>query len=184
MIGIRGSGASRCGLARCGFTTIGFEPYRPEYISPILAVAQIIGDKWTDRPTRCGAARCGLSRLGHIASTQVYAGQIPQICPGEVTVALTELPGAPADPRQEYAEAYDNPSYTLHIIGDDLVRLDEVALEIREGADRTAHITTDHGTVNTLSVGPPTRTVRGARPRYDVQMTVDAEFIREQQAEE
>lgn len=94
-------------------------------------------------------------------------------------MALTELPGGPADPRQRYDTAYDDPSYTLHIVGEDLERLDAVAQEIREGADRTAHISTEYGTVNTLQVGPPRRTVRMTRPRYDVQMTIDAEFIRE-----
>ena len=180
MIGIRGSGASRAGLARCGFTTIGYEPQRPTTISAIRAVAEIIAGHWTERaPAHCGVARCGLTRLGHARSTQVYAGQIPQVCTAEVTAALTELPGGPADPRQEYDTAYDNPSYVLHLVGEDLERLDAVAQEIREGADRTAHIATDHGTVNTLQVGPPRRTVRTARPRYDVQMTIDAEFIRE-----
>ena len=180
MIGIRGLGASRAGLARCGFTTIGYEPQRPTTISAIRAVAEIIAGHWTERaPAHCGIARCGLSTLGHRGSTQVWAGQIPQVCTAEVTVALTELPGGPADPRQRYDTAYDNPRYTLHIVGEDLERLDAVAQEIREGADRTAHIATDHGTVNTLQVGPPRRTVRTARPRYDVQMTIDAEFIRE-----
>ena len=150
-----------------------------------MAVAEIIAGKWTDRaPAHCGIARCGLSRLGHIGSTQVYAGQVPQVCTAEVTVALTEQPGGLADPRQEYTTAYDNPAYTLHIIGEDLQRLDEVAHAIREGADRTCHIATEYGTVNTLAVGPPSRTIRTARPRYDVQMTIDAEFIREDTQEE
>lgn len=180
MTGIRGLGASRTGLARCGYTRLGWTPYRPQYRAGILAVAEIIAGKWTDRaPAHCGIARCGLTALGRGRSTQVYAGQIPQVCTAEVTVALTELPGGPADPRQEYDEAYDNPSYTLHIVGDDLERLDAVAHEIREGADRTCHISTEYGTVNTLAVGPPSRTIRTARPRYDVQMTIDAEFIRE-----
>ena len=180
MIGIRGSGASRTGLARCGYTRLGWSPPIPIAVSAIRAVAEIIAGHWTERaPAHCGIARCGLSTLGHRGSTQVWAGQIPQVCTAEVTVALTELPGGPADPRQEYADAYDNPSYTLHIVGEDLPRLDEVAHMIRAGADRTAHIATDHGTVNTLQVGPPRRTVRTARPRYDVQMTINAEFIRE-----
>ena len=145
-----------------------------------MAVAEIIAGKWTERaPAHCGIARCGFTRLGHAGSTQVHAGQVPQICLADVTVALTERPGGPADPRQAYADAYDNPAYTLHIIGEDLARLDEVAHMIREGADRTAHITTEYGTVNTLQVGPPSRITRTARPRYDVQMAVDAEFIRE-----
>lgn len=163
---------------------MGYEPYRPEYISAIMAVASILSAKWTDpAPAVCNSARCGLSRLGHARDTTVYAGMIPQVIIPPVTVAITELPGEPADPRQEYDTAYDNPSYTVHIIGDDLEVLDTVAHEIRAGADRTAHITTAYGTVNTLSVGPPSRTVRGARPRYDVQMTVNAEFIREEVSE-
>ena len=180
MTGIRGSGASRTGLARCGYTRLGWAPYSPAYRAAIKAVAEIIAGHWSERaPAHCGIARCGLSRLGHRGSTQVWAGQIPQVCTADVTVALTERPGGPADPRQEYADAYDNPAYTLHIIGEDLPRLDEVAHMIREGADRTAHISTEYGTVNTLQVGPPSRTLRTSRPRYDIQMAVNAEFIRE-----
>ena len=149
-----------------------------------MAVASILSSKWTDpAPSVCNLARCGFTRLGRAKDTTVYAGMIPPYPLAPVTVAITELPGEPADPRQAYDEAYDNPAYTVHIIGDDLEMLDAVAQEIRAGADRTAHITTDYGTVNTLSVGPPSRTVRGARPRYDVQMTVNAEFIREEVSE-
>ena len=180
MIGIRGDGSSRAGLARVGYTRLGWAPPVPDTRAGIRAVAEYLAGKWTsDEAPRCGVARCGYTRLGASGSTQVYAGQYPQVCTAYVTLALTELPGGPADPRQEYADAYDNPAYTLHIIGEDLPRLDEVAHMIREGADRTAHISTEYGTVNTLQVGPPRRTVRTARPRYDVQMTIKAEFIRE-----
>jgi len=96
-----------------------------------------------------------------------------------VTVSLTELPGGPADPRQEYNEAFDNPSYTLHIIGEDLVRVDGIAQQIRAGADRTAHITTEYGYINGISIGPPRRRIRPLRPRYEVTMTIDAEIVRE-----
>lgn len=98
---------------------------------------------------------------------------------GPLTAALTALPGGEADPRQEYAEAYDNPAFTLHLLGEDLVRLDSVARDIRAGADRTAHIVTEYGTINTLAVGPPRRIIRSDRPRYDVQMQIEAEYIRQ-----
>lgn len=98
---------------------------------------------------------------------------------GPLTAALTALPGGEADPRQEYADAYDNPAFILHLLGEDLVRLDSVARDIREGADRTAHIETAHGTINTLAVGPPRRIIRSDRPRYDLQLTIEAEYIRE-----
>lgn len=103
---------------------------------------------------------------------------IPLVQTTAVTIALTELPGGPADPRQVFDTAYDNPSYTLHILGEDMVQLGRVAEAIREGCDRTAHISTDYGTVNTLRVGPSRMTVRNDRPRYDVQMQVDAEIVR------
>ena len=180
MTGSRGDGSSRAGRARTGYTRLGWTPPVPDTRAGIRAVAEYLAGKRTgDEAARCGVARCGYTRLGASGSTQVYAGQYPQVCTAYVTLALTELPGGPAVPRQEYAEAYDNPAYTLHIIGEDLQRLDEVAQEIRAGADRTAHITTQYGIINGISIGPPQRTVRGARPRYDVQMTVDAEIIRE-----
>ena len=180
MIGIRGDGGSNAGLARCGYTRLGWFPPAPTTRSAIRAVAEYLRTKWTsDEGSRCGLARCGYTHLSAGGSTQIYAGQVPLVCIGGVTVALTELPGGPADPRQEYDEAFDNPSYTLHIIGEDLVRVDEVAEQIRAGADRTAHITTEYGYINGISIGPPRRAVRRLRPRYEVTMTIDAEFVRE-----
>ena len=127
---------------------------------------------------RCGIAICGWTRCAHIDTPTVYGGMLPVMSRSDVTVALTRLPGGQADPRQIYAEAYDNPAFTLHVLGEDLIKMDDTAESIREGCDRTAHITTEYGTINTLSVGPPRRIVRSDRPRYDVQMTIEAEFIR------
>ena len=126
----------------------------------------------------CGASVCGRTRLGQIDQPAIYAGMIPLVQTSDVTIALTELPGGPADPRQVYGTAYDNPAYTLHILGEDLVKLDTMAEAIRKGADRTAHIETEHGTINTLAVGPARRIIRTDRPRYDVQMEISAEFVR------
>ena len=126
----------------------------------------------------CGLAVCGRTRLGEAEKSDIYAGMLPLKYDESITVALTPLPGGPADPRQDYATAYDNPSFILHIIGENLVNLDRVAQDIRAGADRTSHIETEHGTINTLAVGPPRRIIRSDRPRYDVQMQVDAEIIR------
>ncbi len=64
-----------------------------------------------------------------------------------------------------------------------MTALDTVAETIRAGADMTAHITTDYGTINGLRIGPPRRTVRNHGPRYDTQLTVTAEFIREETEE-
>lgn len=181
MIGIRGDGSSRAGLARCGYTRLGWHPPAPTTRSLIRAVADYLAGMWaSDEASRCGVARCGYTRLGAGGSTAIYAGQLPQVCTARVTVALTELPGGPADPRQQYDTAYDNPAYTLHIVGDDLTQIDSVARSIRRGADMTAHITTQYGTINGISIGPPSRTVRTSRPRYDVQMAIDAEVIREE----
>lgn len=132
----------------------------------------------------CNAAVCGRTRLGQIDKAQIYAGMLPVVPTDALTIALTALPGGEADPRQEYAEAYDNPAFILHLLGGDLVRLDRVARDIRDGADRTAHITTAHGVINTLAVGPPRRIIRSDRPRYDVQLTIEAEYIRPAPAEE
>ena len=127
---------------------------------------------------RCNASRCGAMRCAQTDPGTVYAGLIPQILPDIVTKALTDRPGGPADPRQRYGTAYDNPEFVLHIVGEDLVAIDKAAQIIRREADRTAHITTEYGIINTLSIGPPRRTVRPDRPRYDVQMDVRAELIR------
>lgn len=127
----------------------------------------------------CNIAVCGRTRLGQIDKAQVYAGMLPVLPDGAITAALTPLPGGEADPRQEYAQAYDNPAFILHLLGEDLVRLDRVAEDIRARSDRTAHIVTEHGTINTLSVGPARRIIRSDRPRYDIQMQIEAEFIRQ-----
>ena len=82
-------------------------------------------------------------------------------------------------PRQRYDTAYDNPVYDLHIVGNDLTMLDRVAGHIREQLDRTSHIETGNGTINTLSIDPPVRSERKARPRYDVVLTINAEVIRQ-----
>ena len=185
MIGIRGDGGSNAGLARCGFTRLGWFPPAFKTRSGIRAVADYLATVWTnDDACRCGVARCGFTQLGADGSTGIFAGMVPIVCTQRITVALTELPGGPADPRQDYAEAYDNPSYTLHIIGEDMERVDEIAQEIRTGADRTAHITTEHGYINGISIGPPKRSVRKLRPRYEVTMTIDAEIVREAIIEE
>ena len=134
--------------------------------------------------TICNRTRCGTRRLCETEVPPVYAGMVPILQTPTVTLALTELPGGPADPRQVYDTAFDNPSYTLHIIGEDMVRLDTVAQGIRAGADLKAHIDTEYGIINTLSVGPPRRVVRSDRPRYEVQMQVDAEIVRNPIAEE
>ena len=133
-----------------------------------------------DTVSRCNVARCGLTRLGEWYVYQgVFAGQIPtKIAPGTITAALTELPGGPADPRQVYTTAFDNPSMTLHIIGDDLLELDEIADRITFLLDRTAHHDTAYGTVNGISINPPKRTVRNDRPRYDLQLVIDMEMAR------
>ena len=154
-------------------------------MSGIRAVAETVHEQIPNkRVSVCGVAVCGRTRLGQLERATVYAGMIPLVHTDDVTVALTELPGGPADPRQRYDTAFDNPSFTLHILGEDLVRLDRVARDIRAGCDRTAHIETEYGIINTLSVGPPRRTVRTDRPRYDVQMQVDAEIVRDPIAEE
>ena len=133
---------------------------------------------------RCGKAICGWTRCAHIDKPTVYGGMIPILHRGDVTVALTRIPGGPADPRQVYDTAFDNPAFTLHILGQELNKLDTTAQSIREACDRTAHLETEHGTINTLSVGPPRRVVRADRPRYDVQMTIEAEIVRNPIAEE
>lgn len=109
---------------------------------------------------------------------------LPQVLPSIITKALTELPGGPADPRQRYGTAYDNPAFILHIVGEDLCEIDKAAQIIRQEADHTAHIITEHGTINTLSIGPARRIIRSDRPRYDVQLTIEAEYIRPAPAEE
>lgn len=154
-----------CGLAVCGVSRIGDEPI------------WISGGVVPPVPTECGVARCGQS---HLVETRLvcYAGLIPVRADNPI-IALTENLGGPADPRQRYDTAYDNPSYTLHIISDDLILADTVAHTVRRALDLTAHHDTPFGTINTLSVGPASRTVRKQSPRYDVTMVIDAEVIRE-----
>lgn len=147
--------------------------------SAIKAMAEIIASKWTDPyASRCNVARCGMAMLGHQETTTVYAGLIPQILTAPITLALTEEMGGPADPRQAYGTAFDNPSFTLHIVGEDMLKLDTVAHEIIAGTDRTGHYNTTYGEVNGISVGPPKREVRKDRPRYDVQLLIEMEIAR------
>lgn len=143
------------------------------------AVAEILADKWTDiYGARCNVARCGMTPCNHEESTLVYAGMIPQMLVKPITVAVTAEAGGPADPRQMFNTAFDNPAFTLHIVGEDLVKLDTVAHEIIAGTDRTGHYTTTYGTVNGIRVGPPKREVRSDRPRYDVQLLIEMEIVR------
>lgn len=125
----------------------------------------------------CGLAVCGRTRLGSDI-TPIYAGMVPLAVADGITLALTEEPGGPSDPRQIADTYFDNPSFTLHIIGDDLVGLDAMAQRIREQADRRAHIATEDGIINGMRIGPPRRTARRAYPRWDVQMAVDMEIVR------
>ena len=155
----------RCGIAVCGGTRLGVGSYWPL-------------DPWTV-PAYCNVARCGASFCGRIIGNDaLFAGMLPVMYSHHVTLGLTEIPGGPADPRQVYAEAYDNPGMTLHIVGDDLSWLDAVAEHIIGELDRTAHVTTAWGTVNGLRIDPPRRTTRKDRPRYDVQINIDMELIR------
>lgn len=143
----------------------------------IRAVAEVI------RPiggsdTVCGVAVCGRATLRRILYP-VYAGQIPLIpSPLGITVALTEDAGGPADPRQVSDVFYDNPSYTLHVISDDLVLADQYAEDVLRTLYRACHLSTEYGEINTFHVDPPRRVVRPVRPRYDVQMSIQAEVVR------
>lgn len=155
----------RCGISVCGATRLG------------------IGTEWpmeSDTSAWCGRARCGLAHCGRIIrNDSIFAGMIPAQLSHRVTLALTEESGGLPDPRQRYDTAYDNPVYDLHIVGNDLTMLDRVAGHIREQLDRTSHIETGNGTINTLSIDPPVRSERKARPRYDVVLTINAEVIRQ-----
>lgn len=144
----------------------------------LRACAEILSAvQWTV-PARCNVARCGASYCAAEAEDVFYAGMVPVRMLRGMTAALTQLPGSPADPRQVYDTAFDNPSMVLHIIGDDLVWLDKIAEEILSRFDMTSHITTSYGEVNGLRINPPKRTVRTDRPRYDVQLTIDMEMVR------
>ena len=147
----------------------------------LRACAEIIRGAvaWKNTMPRCNVARCGATGCADFTYRDgVYAGMLPVKLTADITGALTELPGSPADNRQRYDTAFDSPSMTLHIVGDDLVRLDAVAHAIIEGVDRRSHITTQYGEVNGIRVEPPTRTVRSDRPRYDVQLTINMEMAR------
>ena len=133
---------------------------------------------WKNPPARCNVARCGASGCADFTYRDgFYAGMLPVKLTADITGALTQLPGSTADPRQVYDVAFDNPSMTLHIVGDDLQRLDAVA-EAVIGLDMSSHIETEYGTVNGIRINPARRTVRSDRPRYDVQLTIDMEMVR------
>ena len=155
----------RCGISVCGGTRLG------------------TGTEWpldSDTSAWCGRARCGLAHCGRIIrNDSIFAGMIPVQLSHRVTLALTEEPGGLPDPRQRYDVAYDNPVYSLHIIGNDLTILDTVAGFIREKLDRRSHIETENGTINTLSIDPPSRSERRSRPRYDVVLNINAEVVRQ-----
>lgn len=145
------------------------------------AIAGTCPTPWYITSARCNVTRCGMSYCAYANTDNgaVFAGMIPvKMCPSLPTAALVELPGTPADPRQRYDTAFDNPSMTLHIIGDDMVALDTIAQEVIEKLDRTGHYDTIFGTVNGIRIGPPRRTVRKDRPRYDLQLTIDMEVVR------
>ena len=75
---------------------------------------------WTDTTAYCGKARCGAAHCGRIANNgAIFAGNIPAMKSHAVTLVLTEDAGGRPDPRQAYATAYDNPTFTLHIIMQD-----------------------------------------------------------------
>lgn len=151
-------------------------------MSEILAVAEYIGSRIAEPSARCGFARCGKSYCGDDIEDRpalVYAGMIPQPRTGEVIAALTENPGGPADPRRSGVR-YMDPAYTLHLIGDDLARLDGLADEVR-ALDRTAHIFTHSGEINSFQVAPPSRRMGMRRPRYDVTLGISAEVIKSEE---
>ena len=155
----------RCGIAVCGGGRLGVGMYWPI-------------DEWTV-PAYCGVARCGASFCGRIVPNDaIFAGMLPVMYGHHVTMGLTETPGGPADPRQAYDCAFDDPGMTLHIVGDNMTWLDQTADFILTKLDRTSHISTSYGTVNGLRIGPPKREVRNDRPRYDLQLTVDMEMAR------
>lgn len=133
---------------------------------------------WKAPPARCNVARCGASGCNDTTYRDgVYAGMLPVRITADITAALTELPGAPADQRQRYDTAFDNPSMILHIVGDDLQRMDAVAEAVIK-LDRSSHISTEYGEVNGIRINPAKRTVRTDRPRYVLQMTIDMEMVR------
>ena len=150
--------------------------------SAIKACAEILAGAiaWNAPSARCNVARCGATGCGDVTMrVGVYAGMLPvRLGIMDITAALVEDYGAPSDPRQAFAVAFDNPSMTLHIVGDDLVRMDTIAQIIIEKYDRISHVTTTHGEVNGMRIGPPTRKVRDDRPRYDLQLAIEMEMAR------
>lgn len=155
----------RCGIAVCGGARLGVGSYWPR-------------DTFTI-PARCGLARCGASYCGRIVPNHaLFAGMLPVMYSHAVTIGLTELMGGEADPRQHYDTAYDNPGVMVRIVGEDMVTLDRVADAIRRHLDGAHHLNTAHGTINGMTAAPPVRMVRGDRPRYEVDITVEAEYIR------
>lgn len=148
---------------------------------PIRACAELLMDaiKWGNLPARCNVARCGLTYCNDMTSKEgVYAGMLPVRLTSEITAALTEEAGEPADPRQRFDYAFDNPAFTLHIVGNDLVRMDAIAHRIISELDCTGHYDTAFGTINGIRINPPKRTVRNDRPRYDVQLLIEMEMAR------
>lgn len=142
-----------------------------------------IGAPWPyddmDTSAWCGRARCGAARCGRIVrNNAVFAGMVPAMTAHHITMALEELPGDRADPRQAYAEAYDNPAFTLHIIGDRLDWITALA-EFLHGMDMGQHIETEDGVLNGIRILPYDIKERPKRPRYDVQLHIDAEYIRD-----
>lgn len=134
---------------------------------------------WRDTTAYCGRTRCGMGYCGRIVQNDAFfAGTVPTMKSHHITLALTEDAGGRPDPRQQYATAYDNPTFTLHIIGDRLEWLDGLAEYLRAHADRGAHIQTADGYINGIRVKPASRTTRTSRPRYDVTMQIDTEIVR------
>jgi hypothetical protein len=136
---------------------------------------------WYITPARCGVARCGASYCAKEDGSKgnVYAGMLPTVmCKQYPTAALTEELGGPADQRQRFDWAFDNPSFTLHIVGDELTALDGIADTVIGALDGTGHYDTMFGTINGIRINPPKRTVRNDRPRYDVQLLIEMEMAR------
>lgn len=147
----------------------------------LMACAEIIRGTvaFMNTMPRCNVARCGATGCADFTYRDgVYAGMLPvKFIGSAITGALTQLPGSPADPRQDYDVAFDNPSMTLHIVGDDLQRMDAIAEAIIK-LDMRSHITTQYGEVNGIRINPAQRTVRNDRPRYELLMTIDMEMVR------
>ena len=150
--------------------------------SAIKACAEILSGAitWRNVAARCNLARCGATGCGEIYRDGVYAGMLPVRLDSmsTITAALVEDYGGPSDPRQAFNTAFDNPSMTLHIVGDDLLRMDMLAQTIIEKYDRISHISTTYGTVNGMRISPPKREVRNDRPRYDLQLKIEMEMVR------